>query len=437
VKPCVYWREWIHHFTDLIRNPSKGFASPQDPLDLGQPETCYVDPAITPSRIPIHSFDDTYTREACLTAFLSWWLSYFVLPSQELGKIRPSTFVMANLMARGQRVSLAVPTLANVYKTLRSLCTSSDPSFSKVVIPWHFVSAWLHMHWVGLYLPVLPESLRMALPIMADIAGAMPKQFRPNEARTCFNNVEKHFRKRNECISPRTFTYHKERQVDRILLDSFCDLIDPNERLNFEFLVSVRYGLLPLRIGNSVVLEPYSPHRCAHQFRLDQGLPEAISFPSSVSASLEDAGKCWVSLLRRGVKSYFFIPAISREFYFSAIFRRWYDNLINPLRPLPPNFAESMTSNNATSSATVKRKLASQVTPPDFRGRDSSYIQSRVLQKPHLSRMDAGTSLSSFVSPFLFYILIVIMYFIQSLWWTQHLKLYLYIKLPLLNQPFP
>lgn len=35
------------------------------------------------------------------------------------------------------------------------------------------------------------------------------------------------------------------------------------------FLVSLRHGLLPLRLGGLVVLEPYMPHRCAHQFGLD------------------------------------------------------------------------------------------------------------------------------------------------------------------------
>ena len=79
----------MYYFTDRVRDPQEGFASFDDPLRV---KSCvvYADP---PSECtPLDSLG--IDREVALIAFLSWWLSYFVVPSAPIGFIRPSTFVM-------------------------------------------------------------------------------------------------------------------------------------------------------------------------------------------------------------------------------------------------------------------------------------------------------------------------------------------------------
>ena len=57
------------------------------------------------------------SNEVELAAFLSFWLSRFVLPyGKEI--IRPKTFVMVALMASRQRVSLALTVLGYIYHGL-------------------------------------------------------------------------------------------------------------------------------------------------------------------------------------------------------------------------------------------------------------------------------------------------------------------------------
>ncbi|KAJ8438236.1 hypothetical protein Cgig2_003625 [Carnegiea gigantea] len=53
--------------------------------------------------------------------------------------IRPETFVMAVLMASGQRISLAPTVLDYIYHGLGEATSHSDPSKAKVIFPSHYV----------------------------------------------------------------------------------------------------------------------------------------------------------------------------------------------------------------------------------------------------------------------------------------------------------
>jgi Plant mobile domain len=279
-----------------VEQPVKGFADTKDVLGIGLPDAMYIDPPPMHERKSVNSHG--YSRETQLTAFLAWWLGYFVLPSQRIGKIRPSTFIMANLMARGKRISLAILALANIYQTLRIFCTFIDPTYCSTVFPWHFIYGWLNIYWSGVCSPALPKALRKGLPLMADIASANPKDFKTVDARLYFDGINGHLKDHSDRSTQRAFTFKEDREVDRILLDADHDLTDAKRYRNFEFLVSIHYGFLPLRIEDIVILEPYLPHRCAHQFGFDQDLPLSISRPVHLSATLENAGKCWLSILR-------------------------------------------------------------------------------------------------------------------------------------------
>ena len=71
-----------------------------------------------------------YRDETHLVGFLAYWLCVFVLPTSEMNIIRPGTFKIASFLAKGRAYSLAVLTLASIYRGLNSISESSWPSRS-------------------------------------------------------------------------------------------------------------------------------------------------------------------------------------------------------------------------------------------------------------------------------------------------------------------
>lgn len=92
----VTFTVWISHFTDRIRQPCVSFARPIDPFGTGETSIFHVDP---PTRA-CHTRHRDIGRETLLTAFIAWWLCYFVILSLPVGIIKPDNFVMASRLAR-------------------------------------------------------------------------------------------------------------------------------------------------------------------------------------------------------------------------------------------------------------------------------------------------------------------------------------------------
>jgi hypothetical protein len=94
------------------------------------------------------------------------------------------------------------------------------------------------------------------------------------------------------------------RTVERSVIDSRVPSSDPSsirDRLtDLEYLISIRQGFLPFRSGDHIFIEPYSPHRCAHQFGLDQDIPAPLLRPEFLAADLEGVGWCYTHLFRLG-----------------------------------------------------------------------------------------------------------------------------------------
>ncbi|KAK4382514.1 hypothetical protein Sango_2727700 [Sesamum angolense] len=82
-------------------------------------------------------------EDVYLVAYLACWLCVFVFPSKDVNSIRPSTFMMASLMANGRRVNLAIPVLGSIYEGLDTIATSPKPAGTSHSFPIHFVYAWL------------------------------------------------------------------------------------------------------------------------------------------------------------------------------------------------------------------------------------------------------------------------------------------------------
>jgi len=93
------------------------------------------------------------------------------------------------------------------------------------------------------------------------------------------------------CPRDRAFPGHISRMSDHVYTDDASQHRQARDALwgsaEGDFLVSIRYGFLPLRLGDRVVLEPYMPHRCAHQFGLDQDIPLLVPVPQDLSADLD------------------------------------------------------------------------------------------------------------------------------------------------------
>lgn len=134
-----------------------------------------------------------------------------------------------------------------------------------------------------------------------------------------------------------------------------------------EFLVSIRHGLLPLRLGDRIILEPYMPHRCAHQFGLDQDIPAMIYSSSAISADLEGFARCWATFLRTGTGSRFLMPKTARVATFTAFYCRWFHDLVQQCQSHPPPYLVSITC-PARGDPTRRRSVPALQRAPDFQG---------------------------------------------------------------------
>jgi Plant mobile domain len=129
--PGVPFRHWITYFTDRVHTSPEGLASTRDPFGTGRLEIHHYGPIPSQDTLCSHDVD----RETYLTAFISWWICYFLLPSSPAYTIRPSVFVMTSSIARGDITSLVVLVLANIYRGLCGLTSCRSPSQCPELIP--------------------------------------------------------------------------------------------------------------------------------------------------------------------------------------------------------------------------------------------------------------------------------------------------------------
>lgn len=109
---------------------------------------------------------DRLKEETYLAAFLSCWLCSFVFP-EEGQTIRPSTFKIASIMAKGVEICLGIPVLARIYKALHEIGNSPTPGKSYAYFPAHYVYGWLACYFRAL----TPKSQQISSPKMLEYAG--------------------------------------------------------------------------------------------------------------------------------------------------------------------------------------------------------------------------------------------------------------------------
>ncbi|KAI3469665.1 hypothetical protein Pfo_026328 [Paulownia fortunei] len=218
-------------------NRFKSTHNPLDDFDIHE-EWCPSEMALF-SKLGVKesSRDETY-----LVAYLACWLCAFVLPNDDINSICPNTFKMASIMASGQRVSLAIPVLASIYKGLNKVVNSPRPSRIYSIFPIHFVYSWLAYYfkthyriWQGVHNPKMV--------IFSGEGGA--KYYDSKKARKRIHKGD----------FSKDFLY-----------------IDNGNAEEFEqnYFIAIRSNYLCLRQGEHFIIEPYSPHRFSRQFRFYQ-----------------------------------------------------------------------------------------------------------------------------------------------------------------------
>ncbi|MHC6133755.1 hypothetical protein L8N14_025100, partial [Serratia marcescens] len=245
----VTFDQWICSFTQESKHWRSGYLPAGSDLDLRY---------LTPSR-----GSACVTNKARLAAFLALWLCYQIIPSGQIGCMRPEVFLAACYLAQGTAISLAPAVLSHIYRGLRTISSSCNPSLRDVVFPSHILSCWLGLHFEGLLTRVAAPAHEEDLPLMCQFAGAVCGS--PND-------FQAHLAIRMAEQSPYKFV---RQAVVRGLPDEDVECKDssssPLNAIQQDFLVSIRPGLLPFRNKSKCRFEPYSPHRVANQFGLDQG----------------------------------------------------------------------------------------------------------------------------------------------------------------------
>ncbi|KAJ4820239.1 hypothetical protein LUZ62_032805 [Rhynchospora pubera] len=329
-KKGVSFETWIEYFTDGV-TPSSERASLLDPLGIGKDTIAFSGTPPPLSDLTSLPLDD----ETILAAFLSFWLCYFVFPRRPIGMIRPEVFVMAGFMARGEVMALGGPVLANLFRSLRLVASSPDPSFVPAVVPFHFLFGWIRAYWPSTFLPpAMPESLRDAMPFMADIADVSCDE--------CIDVLKAHswFTRSRAVINPfprsRTFCRDLPKYDSYFVMrdDPYSETGDlsilAQSHRWAEYMIGLRAGLLPYRTGDDLYAEPYFPSLVAHQLGYDQFVPRMI-FPrvrSDLDCNLLMHALIWKSFQRLGTGARFWIPSATRIGIITIRFYVWYMGMV-------------------------------------------------------------------------------------------------------------
>ncbi|KAH7845082.1 hypothetical protein Vadar_008710 [Vaccinium darrowii] len=168
--------------------------------------------------------------------------------------------------------------------------------------------------------------------------------------------------KRTEPSTLSNLTLRKQNQVvirdHGIQLDSWCN-----------YLISLRSSYLYLRRGSEHIIEPYSPHRFARQFRYCQDIPGKLKEEFSIS-SLEKLLQLWQSCTRLEIDSIFTIPSHPSKGLATKQYVEWWEKSSShfcedkPLNAKPNSPFGTPKGNHIIAIHSMKSKLVKEVTPP-------------------------------------------------------------------------
>uniref|UniRef100_M1C3Z4 Aminotransferase-like plant mobile domain-containing protein n=1 Tax=Solanum tuberosum TaxID=4113 RepID=M1C3Z4_SOLTU len=157
--------------------------------------------------------------------------------------IHASVFKVASLMAHGEIFSLAVPVLANIYRGLRDISTSSNLGACNTLLPFHYVYGWIGEYFETYFRITRPQRVVRIWQIFGE---KMAKHFDLVDARKLFQQVNVH-------------------DLHNLAMLQGNELhIDDSGKLSTswsDFLIGLRSSFVTLRLDDELIVEPYSPHR--------------------------------------------------------------------------------------------------------------------------------------------------------------------------------
>ncbi|KAI0516062.1 hypothetical protein KFK09_008734 [Dendrobium nobile] len=315
----------------------------QDPFDRRPHDTeQYLKDLFEPGSVDglHHISARRYSHDVLLISFVATWLCYFVFPSQNR-VFRPSTLLMASLIASGRRVSLAPTVIAQIYRSLGQICTTYGSGQCSVEIPWHYLHGWMHIHVAGAFsCPELPGYFtERHFPSLLQLARATSYTDRAQIRLFMFAPLQMTDRYRLiyrsplgslplQCFGvPLVDSQSEKRTLTLLSRSGYIPIAS--------YFISMRPGWICYRQHGSVILEGYNPNRAARQFGLVQatpldGLPvvpgivdtrQLGSLPLSVRLGV--ASMTWDFLLRLGTGSRFYIPHIDAPTGISHLRLAW------------------------------------------------------------------------------------------------------------------
>ncbi|XP_051131227.1 uncharacterized protein LOC127251539 [Andrographis paniculata] len=297
-----------------------------------------------------------HLEETFLAAFLSCWLCIFVLPLDDVGLIRPSTFKMASVLASGFPVSLAIPVLTSIYRGLNQIADSSCPGQVRSTIPLHFLTGWIAEYfqthygvWKGIRGPgmVKHSGAVSARAYRADVACR--KILRGDYFRWACTMITKDFDVR---------------------------FVDDGKREDYEqeYFISIRSCFLTLRDGFRCFVEPYSPHRFCRQFGFFQEIP-GVLLKDVRCCAFEEGYQHWhqSTYLKSSAEVILpRIPAIPRGFS-SDVYKKWWTQVCGSFldKYIPP--VQKTTDQTKPSDKARKMPLLISGVPERNNGNSSTH----------------------------------------------------------------
>ncbi|EEE60173.1 hypothetical protein OsJ_13103 [Oryza sativa Japonica Group] len=266
-------------------------------------------------------------------AFLSLWLTRFVLPGHPESTMRQSLFPLAVRMARGDRVALAPAVLASIYRDLRELkaflSSSSAAATGELLSPLSvYAPFYLLQLWAWERFPAIRPA--KANPIKA----GEPRAARWNDVS---NKIDPAVL-RKALNSGSSFVW----QPYTISVQP-CGWVRGCHVSGNDELTSLAHCLRACELVGMDCIEQYLPHRVAMQFGLDQDVP------GDVQRANDDCRVAWETYHLEGKNVAFFIP--QSEPGVTARYAEWWR------QPLPHSHLDVGAASTVVESKVSKRKV--------------------------------------------------------------------------------
>ncbi|XP_039832843.1 uncharacterized protein LOC120693463 [Panicum virgatum] len=204
-------------------------------------------------------------------AFLSLWLSRFVLPSPPLDVVHPDTSPVAVRLAHGQSVALAPASLASIYSDLSAikrrlgLRNNREPPPFGVSAPMRILQLWVWERF-----PELRSKMEKS---PAPDVNGVPRVARWHDARSVLDTRYVF----GVLMSPKEFEWRPYGSSSVALQPETCGCwVRGQDITRSKALLSFARCLRACELVGMKCIEKYRPHRVARQLGFDQDVPGVV-----------------------------------------------------------------------------------------------------------------------------------------------------------------